>query len=257
MNLFQNKVSWLSVTLTMLMHGFFGKKQYEAIAPSMFTTKFSKERCLECSTCAMFFSSSLMVSIIARFLRSTLSETLIIAPFMLLLSFVISWIPQANSLLNSSPSWYSLCHQPTFRISDWWTIHTQAASCHQHRQGWTRSSGAHLSHCRWDAAWSRRTIPWNICRAVLFPWRPCGYVSSGSCTPWAGCCQRNWFRYTCRAGLSWWRWPVERQPPFPVLRICCMKRSSGKDARGACKLYPYRNVSGICNRNRETVSLSA
>ena len=100
----------------MLMHGFFGKKQYEAIAPSMFTTKFSKERCLECSTWAMFFSSSLMVSIIARFLRSTLSETLIIAPFMLLLSFVISWIPQANSLLNSSPSWYSLCHRPTFSL---------------------------------------------------------------------------------------------------------------------------------------------
>lgn len=62
----------------------------------MLTIKLSKLLCLECSTCAMFFNSSFTVSIIARFRRSSLSETLIKAPFMLLLSFMIICIPSTN-----------------------------------------------------------------------------------------------------------------------------------------------------------------
>ena len=58
--------------------------------------KLSKHLCLACSTCAMFFNSSFTVSIIARFLSSSLSDTLIMAPFMLFLSLVISCMPSTN-----------------------------------------------------------------------------------------------------------------------------------------------------------------
>ena len=47
--------------------------------------KLSKHLCLECYTYAMFFNSSFIVSMMARFLSSRLSDTLIKAPFMLLL----------------------------------------------------------------------------------------------------------------------------------------------------------------------------
>ena len=47
------------------MHGFFGKKQYTARAPSILTIKSSNDLCLECSTYAIFFSPSLIVSMIA------------------------------------------------------------------------------------------------------------------------------------------------------------------------------------------------
>ena len=46
----------------------------------------------------MFFSSAFSVSIIALFLRSSLSDTDINAPFMLLFSFVISCMPSTKSL---------------------------------------------------------------------------------------------------------------------------------------------------------------
>ena len=60
--------------------------------------KLSKHLCLECSTCAMFLSSSFTVSIMALFLSKSLSETLIKAPFMLLFNLVISCIPSTKSL---------------------------------------------------------------------------------------------------------------------------------------------------------------
>ena len=43
--------------------------------------KLSKHLCLECSTCAMFLSSSFTVSIMALFLSKSLSETLIKSSF--------------------------------------------------------------------------------------------------------------------------------------------------------------------------------
>ena len=98
----------MSHTLSHVMHGFLGKKQYAANAPSKLTTKLQNDLCLECSTCAMFFSSSLTVSIIALFLVSSLSDILMIAPFMLLLSFVISCIPSTKRRWNSSLPIYPL-----------------------------------------------------------------------------------------------------------------------------------------------------
>ena len=50
--------------------------------------KLSKHLCLECSTCAMFLSSSFTVSIMALFRSKSLSETLIKAPFILLFNLV-------------------------------------------------------------------------------------------------------------------------------------------------------------------------
>ena len=49
------------------MAGFFSKKQYAAIADKELAIKLLNERCLECSICAMFFNSSLTVSIKALF----------------------------------------------------------------------------------------------------------------------------------------------------------------------------------------------
>ena len=78
------------------MEGFFGKKQYAAKAASVLTTKFSTLLCLECSTRAMFFNSSLTISMMALFLSRILSDTLIKAPFMLFFSLVISCIPSTK-----------------------------------------------------------------------------------------------------------------------------------------------------------------
>ena len=80
------------------MYGFFGKKQYAANAPKTLTMKFPKDLCLECSTCAMFFSSSLMVSMMALFLVSSLSDIVMTAPLMLFFSLAISCIPSTKSL---------------------------------------------------------------------------------------------------------------------------------------------------------------
>ncbi|AHF13969.1 hypothetical protein BARVI_11960 [Barnesiella viscericola DSM 18177] len=51
------------------MAGFFSKKQYAAIADKELAMKLLKERYLECSICAMFFNSSLTVSIKALLMQ--------------------------------------------------------------------------------------------------------------------------------------------------------------------------------------------
>ena len=94
----QNKASCISIVLVTLIHGFFGKRQYAAIAPKRLTMKLSKVLCLECSTCDIFLSSSLTVSIMVRFLRRSLSESDINVPFILLFNLVISCMPLTNNL---------------------------------------------------------------------------------------------------------------------------------------------------------------
>ena len=81
------------------------------------TMKLSKHLCLECSTCAIFLSSSFTVSIMALFLSKSLSETLIKAPFMLLFNLVISCIPSTKSLWKMFLLMYLLCHRRTFYYS--------------------------------------------------------------------------------------------------------------------------------------------
>ena len=57
------------------MVGFFSKMQYATMAEIELAMKLLKERCPECSICAMFFNSSLTVFIKARFfLTSSLKK---------------------------------------------------------------------------------------------------------------------------------------------------------------------------------------
>ena len=97
-----------SLTKFRSMAGFFSKKQYAAIADNAFATKLLKERCLECSICAIFFSSSLTVSINALFLSRILSAILISEFFILFLTLVTSCIPSRNRFSNSTCPIYPL-----------------------------------------------------------------------------------------------------------------------------------------------------
>lgn len=74
------------IALSTVIIGLFGNRLYAANAPSVLTVKLSKERSFEYSICAIFFNSSLMVSIMARFNNNNnnLSETFIMTPFMFL-----------------------------------------------------------------------------------------------------------------------------------------------------------------------------
>ena len=88
------------------------------IADSVFATKLLNERCLECSICAMFFNSSLTVSIKARFPIRILSAILIRLFLMLFLTFVTSCIPPRNRFSNRTYPIYPLsAHSFPFMFS--------------------------------------------------------------------------------------------------------------------------------------------
>ena len=93
------------------MAGSFSKKQYAAIAPKAFAMKLLNDLCLECSIWAIFFSSSLTVSIIALFLRQILSATLMREFFILFLAFVISCTPSTNRFSKSAFIWDGIREQ--------------------------------------------------------------------------------------------------------------------------------------------------
>ncbi len=80
--------------------GCFSKKQYAAIADKELAIKLLNERCLECSICAMFFSSSLTVSIKALFLSKILWAILISEFFILFLTLVTSCMPLRKRFSN-------------------------------------------------------------------------------------------------------------------------------------------------------------
>ena len=67
-----------------------------------------KERCRECSICAMFFSSSLAVSINALFLSRILSAILIREFLILFLTLVTSCIPLRKRFSNRAWPIYTL-----------------------------------------------------------------------------------------------------------------------------------------------------
>ena len=81
------------------------------MAESELAMKLSKERCLECSICAMFFYSSLTVSIKARFLSRILSTILIREFFMLFFTLVISCMPSVKRFSNRACPIYPLSAQ--------------------------------------------------------------------------------------------------------------------------------------------------
>ena len=78
------------------------------MAESELAMKLLKERCLECSICAIFFNSSLTVSIKALFLSRILSATLIREFFMLFFTLVISCIPLRKRFSNKACPIYPL-----------------------------------------------------------------------------------------------------------------------------------------------------
>ena len=90
------------------MAGFFSKKQYAAIADKELAIKLLNERCLECSICAMFFNSSLTVSIKALFLSKILSAILISEFFILFLTLVTSCMPFRKRFSNRACPIYPL-----------------------------------------------------------------------------------------------------------------------------------------------------
>ena len=81
------------------------------MADSELTMKLLKERCLECSICAMFFNSSLTVSIKALFLSEILSVMLIGEFFMLFFALVISCMPLRKRFSNRVYPIYPLSAQ--------------------------------------------------------------------------------------------------------------------------------------------------
>jgi len=91
--------------------GFFSKKQYAAMADKELAMKLLKERCLECSICAMFFNSSLTVSIKALFLSRILSAILISEFLILFLTLVTSFMPSRKRLSNETHPIYPLSAQ--------------------------------------------------------------------------------------------------------------------------------------------------
>ena len=91
--------------------GFFSKKQYAVMADRELAMKLLKERCLECSICAMFFNSSLTVSIKALFLSRILSAILISEFLILFLTLVTSFMPSRKRLSNETHPIYPLSAQ--------------------------------------------------------------------------------------------------------------------------------------------------
>ena len=99
-DIIQNIASCPSLTKRTSIAGFFSKKQYAAMAERELAMKLLKERCLECSIWAMFFNSSLTVSIKACFLSKILLAMLIRLFFMLFFTFVTSCISLRNRFSN-------------------------------------------------------------------------------------------------------------------------------------------------------------
>ena len=84
----------------MLMDGFFSKKLYAAKTGRTFVTKLNTLRCLECTSCATFLSSSLMVSMTDLLRNRILSYNGISLFFILHFKPVTISIPSLNNLSN-------------------------------------------------------------------------------------------------------------------------------------------------------------
>ena len=197
------------------MAGFFWQKQYAAIADKELAIKLLNERCLECSICAMFFNSSLTVSIRALFLSKILSAILISEFFILFLTLVTSCMPLRKGS-QTEPDQYIFCLRIVFL---WCSPETYLANG-------SRSStfpGVNMK---------LRISPLSlIIRCNLNPKNhPIEHLprsASPSNVLWIrilwlrqtrkGWSRQNWCRYRFPAGLSWWRWSVEAVLPSSIL----------------------------------------
>ena len=92
----------------MLMDGFFSKKLYAAKTERTFITKLNTLRCLECTSCATFLSSSLMVSMTDLLRNRILSYNGMSLFFILHFKPVTISIPSLNNLSNKPCEIYPL-----------------------------------------------------------------------------------------------------------------------------------------------------
>ena len=92
----------------MLMDGFFSTKLYAAKSERTFITKLNTLRCLECTSCATFLSSSLMVSMTDLLHNRILSNNGISLFFILHFKPVTISIPSLNNLSNKPCEIYPL-----------------------------------------------------------------------------------------------------------------------------------------------------
>lgn len=92
----------------MLTDGFFSKKLYAAKTERTFITKLNTLRCLECTSCATFLSSSLMVSMTDLLRNRILSYNGISLFFILHFKPVTISIPSLNNLSNKPCEIYPL-----------------------------------------------------------------------------------------------------------------------------------------------------
>lgn len=172
------------------------------MADNAFAMKLSNDLCLECSICAMFFSSSFTVSITALFLIRILSLMFINTFFMLFLILVISWIPSKNKFSNKVLPIYPL----SAHSFPW---------CYSERALFERFPIIHISSRKHKVedfpfvvdnrgeVWIRRTIPWNICHVLPALQMSCECVSFDYGIHAMEWNPQNWYRYTFPAILSW------------------------------------------------------
>lgn len=92
----------------MLMDGFFSKKLYAAKTERRFITKLNTLRCLECTSCATFLSSSLMVSMTDLLRNRILSYNGMSLFFILHFKPVTISMPSLNNLSNKPCEIYPL-----------------------------------------------------------------------------------------------------------------------------------------------------
>ena len=111
-----NRDSWSDFTISYLIAGFLGKKQYATIADNILVIKLEKLLCLECSIWHMFFNSSFTVSITDLFLSNILSCNSISVFFILFLIPVIKWMPSINNSSTKFLSIYPLSAYNLWRI---------------------------------------------------------------------------------------------------------------------------------------------
>ena len=90
------------------MDGFFLKKLYAAKTERTFITKLNTLRCLECTSCATFLSSSLMVSMTDLLRNRILSYNGMSLFFILHFNPVTISIPSLNNLSNKPCEIYPL-----------------------------------------------------------------------------------------------------------------------------------------------------
>ena len=88
--------------------GLLSKKQYAASAAIILMMKLFTDLCLECTSCAVFLSMSLMVSMMHLFRSITLSHIGMSLFFMFALIPVTRWMPSSKSISKSLGEIYPL-----------------------------------------------------------------------------------------------------------------------------------------------------